>query len=426
MNTKRDGLDGYFGPYGGAYVPEMMRPVLDELSEAFRCCVADEAFRGELQGLLNRFAGRPSPLCEAKRWQERAKGGRILLKLESHNHTGAHKINNVLGQMLLAQRMGKREIVAETGAGQHGLAVAAAAAKMGLPCKIFMGGLDLKRQRPNVFAMTLMGAEVVAVDSGGRTLKDAVGEAMKYWIEHQPECHYLLGSVLGPHPYPEMVREFQAVIGRELRAQLLEQFHIHRPDVMVACVGGGSNAMGFFSEFLNDGEVRMIAVEAGGRSQRPGDHARRFGAGGRRGVAQGYSSVFLMNDDGQIQDTHSISAGLDYAGIGPQLASLRDRERIHFVHADDEEALAAYAFLARCEGIIPALESAHAVAYARKMAEEMDEGSVMVVNISGRGDKDLFITAPRLDGAAWHDFLQEEVNRVQESRNYVPLGGWIP
>lgn len=405
---------GYFGPYGGAYVPEMMRPLLDELASVYEDSRQDAVFQDELQLLLNRFVGRPSPLYEAERWQKEHPGVRVLLKLESHNHTGAHKINNVLGQMLLAKRMGKREIVAETGAGQHGLATAAAAAKLGLTCRVFMGAVDLRRQHPNVFAMKMMGAKVVPVTSGGCTLRDAVGEAMKYWIEHQPDCYYLLGSVLGPHPYPTLVRDFQSVIGREVRTQLLAQYGLSRPDLMVACVGGGSNAMGFFNEFLRDDPVRLVGVEAGGESGEPGRHARRFGRG-FPGVAQGYRSYFLQEPDGQLLETHSVSAGLDYAGVGPQLAELHDTGRIDFVGESDVDVLEAYGFLARTEGIIPALESAHAVAHARKLAMDLRPGSVMVVNISGRGDKDLFITAPRLDRTAWYDFLQEEVRREQDA-----------
>ncbi len=425
MNLINEDKPGYFGPYGGAYVPEMMRTVLDELAFAYDEARHNLGFLQELDTLLCRFVGRPSPLLEAERWQSEHQGVKILLKLESHNHTGAHKINNVLGQMLLAKRMGKREIVAETGAGQHGLATAAVAAKLGMPCKVFMGALDVRRQQPNVFAMKLMGAEVIAVESGAQTLRDAVSEAMRYWIEHQPDCYYVLGSVLGPHPYPTMVRNFQSVIGREVRTQLLSQHDICRPDVMVACVGGGSNAMGFFYEFLSDETVRLIGVEAGGRSDQLGDHARRFGGGGR-GVAQGYSSYFLMDEGGQLHDTHSISAGLDYAGVGPQLANLYDQERIRFDSVRDDEALDAYRFLARTEGIIPALESAHAVAYAQKLTSKLDSGTVMVVNISGRGDKDLFITAPQLDGRDWFDFLKEEVRNERNAQTYVPLGGWIP
>jgi tryptophan synthase beta chain len=405
---------GYFGPYGGAYVPEMMRPALEELAAAYQMLRQDPVFLPELDTLLCRFVGRPSPLLEAERWQAEHPGVKILLKLESHNHTGAHKINNVLGQMLLARRMGKKEIVAETGAGQHGLATAAGAAKLGLPCKVFMGAHDVQRQHPNVFSMKLMGAEVISVESGNRTLRDAVNAAMKYWIEHQPNAYYLLGSVLGPHPYPSMVRDFQSVIGREVRTQLLAQYGLDRPDLMVACVGGGSNAMGFFNDFLSDEAVCLVGVEAGGESNEPGRHARRFG-GGFPGVAQGYRSYFLQEADGQLLDTHSLSAGLDYAGVGPQLAELHDSGRIEFVAVSDEEALDAYRFLACTEGIIPALESAHAVAQARKTAAKLKPGSVMVVNISGRGDKDLFITAPRLDRTGWFGFLQEEVRREKDA-----------
>jgi len=416
MNKPRH--SGYFADYGGRYVPEMLIPALDELTEAFAVQSRATAFRSELQELLQTYAGRPTPLYYAESLTHQTGGAKIYLKLEGLAHTGAHKINNVLGQALLAKKMGKTCLIAETGAGQHGLATAAAAARFGLRCRVFMGEVDVARQQPNVFFMKRMGAEVIPVRDGTRTLKDAVNAALKHWIEHLGETHYLLGSALGPRPYPLMVRTFQSVIGREVKRQLRRREN-RRPDLLVACVGGGSNSIGLFHPFLRHREVRCIAVEAGGRSSAPGDHAVRFSASGKTGIVQGYRSFFLQDEDGQVLPTHSISAGLDYAGIGPELAALHDRGRIEFVSVDDGEALAGFDLLCRTEGIMPALESAHAVAYGVKLARTLPRDRIMVINISGRGDKDLFITARALDEANWIDFLRREV----ESPHYYPVAG---
>ena len=398
----------HFGAYGGRYVPEMLIPALDELEEAYFRYARDKAFRKELDGLRRDYAGRPTPLYFAGNLTRSAGGCRIYLKLEGLAHTGAHKINNVLGQVLLARKMGKKRIVAETGAGQHGLATAAACAKFGLGCTIFMGQVDVRRQQPNVFTMKLHGADVVPVVDGTRTLKDAVNAAFKFWVEHLADTHFLLGSALGPYPYPVMVRDFQSVIGREVRSQLRTK-EGRLPDALVACVGGGSNSLGLFHPFLSEPSVDMIAVEAGGRGQAPGDHAIRFGPDGRPGIIQGYKSIFLQDMDGQVLPTHSISAGLDYAGIGPEAAYLHDAKRVRFVSVTDKEALAGFRRLCAEEGILPALESAHAVAYAVKAAAGYPRSAVMVVNISGRGEKDLFITARALDKENWLAFLKREV-----------------
>lgn len=386
----------YFGPYGGRFVPEMLVPALAELEEAFFHFRRDAEFRNELDGLLRDYAGRPTPLYFAPNLSRAGGGCRIYLKMEGLAHTGAHKINNVLGQSLLARKMGKARLVAETGAGQHGLAVAAAAARFGLKARIFMGKTDMDRQFPNVFFMRRMGAEVISVLDGGRTLKDAVNAALKFWIENQADTHYLLGSALGPFPYPLMVRHFQSVIGREVKRQILKA-EKRVPDVLVACVGGGSNSLGLFHPFLDRREVRCIGVEAGGRGSEPGEHAVRFGPNGRIGIVQGYKSVFLQDDDGQVLPTHSLSAGLDYAGISPELADLRRRGRVEFVSVRDGEALEGFELLARLEGIIPALESAHAAAYGLRLARTLPPERLMVINLSGRGDKDLFITARALE-----------------------------
>lgn len=399
----------FFGAYGGRFVPEMLIPALEELEAAFFRLRKDPVFKAELAALLRDYAGRPTPLYFAENLTRKAGGGRVYLKLESLAHTGAHKINNVLGQLLLARRMGKTAVVAETGAGQHGLATAAGAAKFGLGCKVFMGETDIKRQQPNVFSMKQMGAEVVPVRDGTRTLKDAVNAALKHWVEHLGTTHYLLGSALGPYPYPRIVREFQSVIGREVGRQILAR-EGRPPDVLVACVGGGSNALGLFHPFFRDPNVRCIGVEAGGRGRGPGENALRFGPGGRPGIVQGYKSYFLQDEDGQVLLTHSISAGLDYAGISPELADARERGRVAFVSADDREALDGYRTLCREEGIIPALESAHAIAYGIREAALLGRKEIMVINVSGRGDKDLFIAARALDRAGWLAFLKSEVD----------------
>ncbi len=399
----------HFGPYGGRYVPEMLIPALEELENFYMSIKDDPRFQEELDRLLTHYSGRPTPLYFAENLTRRCGGCKIYLKQEGLNHTGAHKINNVLGQALLAKKMGKGSIIAETGAGQHGLATAAAAAKMGLRCKIFMGEIDVRRQHPNVFAMKLSGAELVPVSYGTRTLKDAVNAALKYWIENLEDTHYLLGSALGPYPYPLIVRDFQAIIGREVREQV-QGFESRDPDILVACVGGGSNSIGLFFPFLETEGIEFYGIEAGGRGPAPGENAVRFSGSGKAGIVQGYKSYFLQDEYGQVLPTHSISAGLDYAGIGPELAYLHDAGRVVFESVTDEEALDAYRILCREEGIIPALESAHAVAYVLKVASRYSKDKVMVVNLSGRGDKDIFITAKALDRENWFQFLRDEVN----------------
>ncbi|HEX3081879.1 MAG TPA: tryptophan synthase subunit beta [Candidatus Saccharimonadia bacterium] len=402
---------GYFGAFGGRYVPEMLVPALEELEAAFDAARADPAFAAEFTQLLKTFAGRPTPLTYARRLSEQLGGAKIYLKNEGVNITGAHKITHCLGQVLLAQRMGKTRIIAETGAGQHGLASATVAAKMGLKCTVFMGRVDVERQRPNVFLMERLGATVVPVDFGSRTLKDAVNAAIKDWIEHARDSYYLLGSALGPHPYPTMVKYFQSVVSREIRVQL-EEAEGRLPDYVLACVGGGSNAIGAFAEFLDEPAVKLIGVEAGGRGSKRGEHARRF-PGGSTGVVEGYKSVFLQDDDGQLAPTHSISAGLDYPGIGPELANLEAQGRISFASATDKEVLSALDLVARTEGIIPALESSHALAEAIKLAPKLGRDQIVVVNVSGRGDKDLFILARELKDEQFRDFLKDEVGRYE-------------
>ena len=380
---------GRFGPYGGRFVPETLMPALDELAAAYLSARADPVFQARLDDLLRTYVGRPTPISYAARLTEHAGGARIFLKREDLAHSGAHKINNALGQALLAQRMGKRRLIAETGAGQHGVATATAAALLGLECQIYMGTEDMARQAPNVFRMRLLGAEVRPVDAGSRTLKDAINEALRDWVTNVSTTYYLLGSALGPHPYPVLVRDFQAVIGREARAQMLAQVG-RLPDACVACVGGGSNAIGLFHAFLRD-PVRLIGVEAGGRGIESGQHAARFAdpALGRVGVLHGTYSYVLQDADGQIAATHSISAGLDYASVGPEHAYLRDLGRAEYTYATDEEALEGFRLLCRLEGIIPALESAHAVIHAVRLAKELGPDGVILVNLSGRGDKDL-------------------------------------
>ncbi len=381
---------GYFGEFGGRFVPETLIPALDELEAAFSEAMADERFLSRLKHLQASYTGRPTPVSYAERLSEHLGGARIWLKREDLAHTGAHKINNALGQALLAQRMGKQRIVAETGAGQHGVASATVAALLGQSCRVYMGSVDIARQQPNVFRMQLLGAEVIPVESGSRTLKDAINEAIRDWVTNVRDTFYLLGSALGPHPYPLMVREFQSVIGLEARAQMLAATG-RLPDVCVACVGGGSNSIGLFHAFREDSAVDLIGVEAGGHGIASGAHAARFAdpALGRPGVLHGTRSFVLQNSDGQIMNTHSISAGLDYASVGPEHAWLRAEERAHYTLATDEEALAAFQLLSRLEGIIPALESAHAVAEAIKQAPTMPQDSILLVNLSGRGDKDL-------------------------------------
>jgi tryptophan synthase beta chain len=378
---------GYFGAYGGRFVPETLVAPVQELERAYFEARRDPVFREELVRLLRDYVGRATPLYEARRLSTALGGARIFLKREDLAHTGAHKINNALGQALLAQRMSKRRIVAETGAGQHGVATATVCALLGLECHVYMGVEDMERQALNVFRMRLLGATVRPVDAGSRTLKDAINEAMRDWVTNVADTYYLLGSVLGPHPYPLMVREFQSVIGQEARAQILEATG-RLPEAVVACIGGGSNAMGIFDAFIDDASVRLIGVEAGGRGIRPGQHAARF-AGGAAGVLQGTRSYILQDDDGNIELTHSISAGLDYAAIGPEHASLHESGRAEYTWIDDREALAAFERLGREEGILPALESSHAVAHACRLAPELGAGAVLIVNLSGRGDKDV-------------------------------------
>jgi tryptophan synthase beta chain len=385
---------GRFGPYGGRYVPETLVAALDELAQAHDAAAADPAFQSELDGLRRMYAGRPTPLSEAPRLSQAA-GCRVLLKREDLAHTGAHKINNTLGQVLLARRMGKRRIIAETGAGQHGVATATACARFGLECAVYMGEADMERQRLNVFRMELLGARVVPVGSGTRTLKDATNEALRDWVTNLETTHYVIGSVVGPDPFPRMVRDFQQVIGREVRDQVLAR-EGRLPDVLVACVGGGSNAIGLFAPFLEETRVRLIGVEAAGEGLDTGRHAASLAAG-RPGVLHGSMSYLLQNRDGQVQPAHSISAGLDYPGVGPEHAYLRDTGRVQYEAVTDEQALAAFGTLARLEGIVPALESAHAIAWvlaARPRARD----DLVVVNLSGRGDKDVAYVA-RLQGA---------------------------
>jgi tryptophan synthase beta chain len=386
---------GYFGDFGGRYVPETLVEPVEELERAYLVARDDPEFQRELRRLLTHYVGRPTPVYEAARLTESAGGASIFLKREDLTHTGAHKINNALGQALLAQRMGKPRIVAETGAGQHGVAAATACALLGLECCVYMGAEDMDRQALNVFRMRLLGAEVCRVDAGSRTLKDAINEAMRDWVTNVASTYYLLGSVLGPHPYPLMVREFQAVIGLEARAQLLELTG-RLPTAVCACVGGGSNAIGIFDAFVDDRDVRLVGVEAGGESLSRGRHAARF-AGGSPGVLQGTRTFVLQDEHGNIELTHSISAGLDYAAVGPEHAWLRAQGRSEYAFVTDAEALTAFQTLAKLEGILPALESAHAIAYATTLARELGPSAILLVNLSGRGDKDVQTVQKCLD-----------------------------
>jgi tryptophan synthase beta chain len=381
---------GYFGEFGGRFVPETLMPALDELTAAFEAAQADPTFRQEFEHLQATYTGRPTPVSYAKRLSEHLGGAQIYLKREDLAHTGAHKINNALGQALLAQRMGKQRVIAETGAGQHGVASATAAALLGLECHVYMGTVDIARQQPNVFRMKLLGAEVIPVESGSRTLKDAINEAIRDWVTNVETTFYLLGSALGPHPYPIMVRTFQSVIGIEAREQIVELAG-RLPDACIACVGGGSNAIGLFHAFQDDEDVELIGVEAGGHGIASGEHAARFADPdiGRPGVLHGTRSFVMQDGDGQILPTHSVSAGLDYPSVGPEHAFLRQMERAYYTYATDEEALDAFHLLSELEGIIPALESAHAVAEAVKRAPNLSKDTILLVNLSGRGDKDL-------------------------------------
>ncbi len=385
--TQLPDASGHFGPYGGIYVPETLMTALAELTAAYEQARTDPAFQAELRHHLKEFAGRPTELYFAERLTKHAGGAKIYFKREDLLHTGAHKINNALGQALLARRMGKKRIIAETGAGQHGVATAAVCAKFGLDCTVYMGAVDMERQALNVFRMRLMGAKVVAVEAGQKTLKDAVNEAMRDWVTHVRNTHYILGSALGAHPYPMMVRDFHRCIGQELREQIMAR-EGRLPDEMIACVGGGSNAIGCFFEFLGDPGVQLTGVEAGGRGITRGEHAARF-EGGKLGVLQGSKTYILQNPDGQIELTHSVSAGLDYAAIGPEHAYYRDEKRIGYAYATDDEVLEAFQLCSRLEGIIPALESTHAIVQGLKRAKELGQGKLILINLSGRGDKDV-------------------------------------
>jgi tryptophan synthase beta chain len=386
-------MTGHYGPYGGQFVPETLMHPLEELEEAYLVARQDTSFDSRLQELLQHYSGRPTPLYFAKRLSESWGGAKIYLKREDLNHTGAHKINNCLGQALLAERMGKERIIAETGAGQHGVATASVCALLGLECDVYMGEEDIRRQALNVYRMKLLGARVLPVSSGSKTLKDAINESMRDWVTNVRTSYYMLGSVLGPHPYPQMVRDFQSVIGREAREQIMEQ-EGRLPDLLVACVGGGSNSIGLFFPFLEDSEVGMIGVEAGGRGPEAGDHAARF-SGGRPGVLHGTYSYILQDADGQVVPTHSVSAGLDYPAVGPEHAALHESGRVTYTSIEDALALDAFHELSRLEGIIPALESAHAVAGAK--LQELRADQIAIINVSGRGDKDVQEVA-RLSG----------------------------
>jgi len=398
--------NGHFGQFGGRYVPEMLIPALEELERAYFAAKKDKEFKRKFNYHLATYAGRPTPLTFAKNLTEKLGGAKIYLKNEGLNHTGAHKITHCIGQALLAKRMGKNRLIAETGAGQHGLATATVAAKFGFECTVYMGQIDMERQRPNVFWMERLGAKVVPVSFGNKTLKDAVNAALKDWIENVSNTYYLLGSVVGPHPYPTMTADFQSVVGEEVKSQIKQEIG-RLPDYIIACVGGGSNAMGIFSEFIKEKNIELIGVEAGGKGEKIGESAIRF-QGGSIGVVEGYKSYFLQDSDGQIQKTHSISAGLDYAGIGPELAYLRDKDRVKFTSATDQEVLEAFGTLSRTEGIISALESAHAVAEVVKLAPKLRKDQIIVVNLSGRGDKDLFIVAKEIRDEKFREFLKRQ------------------
>ena len=401
----------YFGQFGGRYAAEVLRTPLDELQAAFTEAIVDPEFLAELDRFGRQFAGRPTPLSPAVNASAEIGGAAIYLKLEGLANTGAHKVNNVIGQCLLAKRMGKPRVIAETGAGQHGVATAAVSAKLGLECRVYMGEVDMRRQRPNVFWMELFGAEVVPVGSGSRTLKDAINEALRDWSDSFDRTHYVIGSVMGPSPFPDMVREFQSVVGREV-AEQCRQLGV-QPAALIACVGGGSNALGFFAPHLEASAPRLIGVEAGGRGTGLGEHAARMSGSGVPGIVHGYKSLFLTDGDGQVADTHSISAGLDYPGVGPQLAHLGTTGRVEFTTASDDDALDAVRLFARTEGIIFALESAHAGAAAIKMARTLPDDAEVVVNVSGRGDKDLFILARALQPERWAEFLKREAQEIE-------------
>ncbi len=407
-------MSKYFGAYGGQYVGEVLKPALIELEQAYKTILKTGGFKKEYQQLLTDYVGRETPLLFAENATKKLGGGKIYIKLEGLANTGAHKINNAIGQALLAKKMGKTRVIAETGAGQHGVATAAACARLGLKCTVFMGAVDVARQQPNVFLMKQYGAEVIEVTSGTKTLKDAVNAALKEWSSCSENTHYLIGSALGPYPYPDIVREFQKVIGEETKRQLYQKER-KLPDVLIACCGGGSNSIGFFTPFIKNKNIRLIAVEAGGNGNKKGEHAARIAGNGTPGIVEGYKSYFLQNKDGQISPTHSISAGLDYAGLGPELADLADKKRIEFTKATDKEVLAAYRYFAREEGLLFALESAHAAAAAIKLAPKLAKEKIIVINMSGRGDKDIFITAGELYKKEWLKFLQEELERKSKN-----------
>ncbi len=408
FKTKYDADNsGHFGIYGGRYAPEMLIPALEQLEREYVAIKKDPAFEKEFFYYLKTYVGRPSPLYFAQNLTKKLGGAKIYMKNEGLNHTGAHKINHCLGQALLAKRMKKKRLIAETGAGQHGVAAATVAARFGFDCTVYMGEEDIKRQRPNVFWMQRLGAKVIPVMEGSRTLKDAVNAALKDWITNVKDSHYLLGSTLGPHPFPSLNRDFQQIVGYEVRNQL-QELEGKLPDMLIACVSGGSNALGLFYRFLEDESVRMIGVEAGGEGvSKKGRHASRF-AGGTLGVVQGYKTIFLQDKEGNIAQTHSISAGLDYPGIGPQFAYLKDVGRVEFSSATDKEALRAFNLTVKCEGILPALESSHAIAEVIKQAPKLSKDTIIVVNISGRADKDIFIVAEALGDKEWDKFIKEK------------------
>jgi tryptophan synthase beta chain len=409
------GKESYFGEFGGRYVSPILNSVLDEIDTEFRKDIIDPGFKMEFRDIMRNYVGRPTPLLFAENITNDLGGAKIYLKLECLANTGAHKINNAVGQALLAKRLGRKHIIAETGAGQHGIATASICAKLGLRCDIYMGACDVARQKPNVFWMKTLGAKVIPVHDGTQTLTDAVDKAFSVWEKAPRDIYYLIGSALGPSPYPDMVRTFQSVIGKEVRDQIMSAER-RLPDVMIACVGGGSNSIGFFNEFLNDRQVKLIGVEAGGTGDAIGQNANRMSAGSNASVAaiQGYKSMFIQKDN-HLLPTHSICAGLDYAGIGPQLAFLGRKGRMRFTKALDDEVLAAAKYLSRREGIIPALESSHALVEAFKLAPKMSREDIIIVNISGRGDKDLFIMAKEIDKEDWTKFLDEEIVRLKRN-----------
>ncbi len=411
-----ESVDGFFGDYGGKYIPEVLRTAVDELEKAFNFYIKDPEFLEELRILRRDYIGRETPLVFAQKATELLGGGQIYIKLEGLANTGAHKINNAIGQVLLAKKMGKTRIIAETGAGQHGVATAAACAKLGMECVVYQGEVDVRRQQPNVAAMELYGAKVVAVKNGSRTLKDAVNEAMRDWATNFEITHYCLGSALGPAPFPDMVRTFQSVIGEEVKKQCAER-NI-KINSLVACVGGGSNASGFFAPFFDDTSVKLYGAEGGGTGPELGNNASRMtGSAARDDIMQGFKSRFLVDSDGQAQKTSSISAGLDYLGISPQLAMLGKTGRITFEAIRDNEALDAVSFFARNEGVLMALESAHAAAYAIKLAPEVPKDKAIIINMSGRGDKDVFITSPVFRAEEWKSFLRSELERLETNKN---------